>query len=187
LDLSVKVLLAARLVEIGQLDDTAILDQALGSKVLGRRSLAALLLHQLGDAAGTRSLQALDASNDPLRDMIRATLLTTVMRHELDRCADWAHAVALQRRVDEPLGALAMRAALRFADPETMALWRQRFSTGEDAADRMRLAMLALQSSPHLATGEAMFRDLIATDDALLSEIGRAGWAIASEDPRLIE
>ena len=193
LEPSVKVLVATQLLEADALQDASFLHEALESDSLGRRGLAGLLLHQMGDTAGTQTLQALNRSEDPQRDMVRAMLLQTALRHEFERCANWAHAIAAAGPTDagaassDQLTMLAIQTALRFAHPPTVALWRQRYQAAPDLAARIRLALLALRMSPWLTASPEVFDDLLASDDTLLVQMGRTGQAIAAGDPGLTE
>lgn len=185
LDPAVKLIVATRLAGEGELTDTAVLGEAMASQVLGRRGLAALLLHQFGDPAGTRALQELDASTDPQRDVVRAMLLQTALREGFSRCANWAHAVATEPEAPPRLALLALRVAMRFSEPHSAAVWTQRFEAAGDAADRMRLALLALRMAPWVEP--AMFEALEAGESPLVRQIGATGRAVAAGEPDLAE
>ncbi len=177
----VKVLVAVRLLEAGEFDDAGMLKHAMAqSKKLGGSALAALMLVELGDTAGTDYLQqTLDTSADEQRDAVRAMLMQTALRHEFAKASPWALKVARQPDVDPALGLLALRTALRFDEPGAFELWRTQFTDpGTRPADRVRLALTALHLSPWLGTDTF---DTIAQDtDPLLHAIGVAGGHIAS-------
>jgi hypothetical protein len=183
LDLSVKVLVATRLIEAGDFRDAAMLREAAHADTAGRRGLAGLLLHQLGDPAGTAILHELDRARDAQREVVRSMLLQTAARHGFTRTADWAHAVATDPDADPRVAMLGLRTAMRLGDTRATALWRQRFGSSTDVAERVRLALLALRLSPWLQP--ALFEPMIGSEDEMIAAMGRAGRAIASADPGL--
>lgn len=177
----VKVLVAARLIEAGEFDDTELLHGALtGSTKLGGGALAALLLMQLEDPAGGEHLRTVvDTSDDPQRDTVRAMLLQTALRHNLTRAAAWASGVAREPGVNPALGLLALRTALRFGEPGAETLWLEMYDRAEDSpAGRVRLALTALHLSPWL--DPSLFEVLQQSQDPVLHAVGLAGWRIAS-------
>ena len=177
LDTAVKVVIATRLVESGRLTNASILHEAMAAGPIGRRSLIALLLHQIGDPAGIKGLQALDRSDDKQRDRVRAGLLQTAIHHAFSSAGPWAYAVSTEPDVDKELGVLAMRTALRFGDLRAADLWRQHYESDTNPAHRTRLAMAALEMSPW--QDPALFDTLAASEDTVIAQIGRTGKAIA--------
>jgi hypothetical protein len=181
LSAEVKVLVAVRLIQDGEFDNTDLLHEALtDSKKLGGGALAALLLVQLQDPAGGEYLRnTVDTSNDPQRDPVRAMLLQTALRHDLTRVAPWASDVAREPGVDPALGLLALRTAMRFGEPGAEALWREMYDNAQDSpANRVRLALTALHLSPWLDPG--LFDVLEQSQDPMLHAMGLAGKRIAS-------
>ena len=148
-DLAVKVLVSARLIRDKQFGKVGILHEALEQEHLARKSLAALLLLQLGDVAAGETLRELDASSDSTRDQIRSMLIGTALRFEFDRVGAWAMQVAGETDIDHKLSLIALRAALRFGVPEAADLWDRRFASTHDPAELTRLAIVAL-SLAHL-------------------------------------
>lgn len=177
----VKVLVAVRLLEAGEFDDTDMLKQAMAqSKKLGGSALAALMLVELRDAAGTTYLQqTLDTSKDEQRDAVRAMLLQTALRHQFTKASPWALTIAQQADADPALGLLALRTALRYNEPGAAELWRAQFTQPDTRpADRVRLALTALHLSPWLDAG--LFSTMEQDTDPLLHAIGVAGGHIAT-------
>ncbi len=177
----VKVLVAVRLIGAGVFSDAAMLRAAMtNSKKLGAGALAAQLLTELDDPAGPAYLkEVVDTSDDPQREPVRAMLLQTALRHELQKSSPWAFKIAQQTDVDPALGLLALRTAMRFGEPGSVELWQTRFEQTESSpADRVRLALTALHLSPWL--GPEVFGTLQLNDDPLLQAIGKAGAYIAS-------
>lgn len=179
LEIGVKLLIALRLLEAQQFDDVALLREALTARRIGSRAVAAMMLHQLGEQAGTEALHALDRSDDDQRDAARRMIARAALRHDLHRMGAWGYAVTTESdELDPELRRLALRVALRFGDPRAVELWQARFEGSENATDRYRLALLAMEVAPWVEASlfEAMGR---ATDDALLDQVARTGGAIA--------
>ncbi|MEZ6192295.1 MAG: hypothetical protein R3C45_13535 [Phycisphaerales bacterium] len=177
----VKVLVAVRLLEAGEFDDVDMLKHAMtNSKKLGGSALAALLLVELGDTAGTTYLQqSLDTSDDEQRDAVRGMLLQTALRHQFTKAAPWALKVAQEPNVDPALELLALRTALRFNTSGAAELWRAQFTQPDRRpADRVRLALTALHLSPWLSAD--IFNTIEQDPDPLLHAIGVAGGHIAT-------
>lgn len=185
LDSAVKVLLATRLVAAGRFTDKALLKEALDSGSAGRRGLAALLLMQMGDPDGVTALDRLDAEADPQRDVVRAMLLQTALRHNLTKTSPWAYGIATEDGVDPKVGLLALRTAMRLGESRAVTLWQQRFQTATDPAEQMRLALAALRLAPYLKPD--LFASVAAVNDPLLAAVGRAGAAIAAQDAALAD
>lgn len=178
-DLGIKIVLATRLVGKGEFKDRDLLLEAAESDVLGRRSLAALLLLQLGEIAALEPLRMLDTSVDPNRDQIRKLLLNTAIKFNYDKVAPWAAGICTEPSLNRNEHMLALRAALRFGAPQAQQIWRASFDSATDAAHRTRLALLALSLSPHVEP--SLFDPLFAVDDRLIQQVGATGRAIASK------
>ena len=184
----VRVLVAVRLVEAGKFKDTKMLKRVLNdTEKIGGGALAALLLMQLGDPAGRVYLdEKIDTSSDDQRDPVRAMLLQTAMRHELDRAGPWAMSLAEKPggdSIDRSLRLMALRTALRFDAPGANELWAKRYAEAKgSAAQQIRLALTALHLSPWL--DPELFTPLTDSDDSSLRAIGQTGALIAlgSED-----
>lgn len=187
LDMGVRLLAAARLMEAGELADEhhASLRKGLDAGRLARRGLAALLLHQLGDATGTAGLQAINDWQGDDRDAVRAMLLNTAMRHKFERSGDWAYAVASEPGVERRLGLLALQTAMRFGHPRAATHWQTQFQSTRDTAQRTRLALVALQMAPWLEAG--VFETLREAEDELIQQMGDTGLAIAEGRPTVAD
>ena len=185
LDVGARMLIASKLIAQNKLANTDLLVESLQSSRLGRRGMAALLLHHLGDPRGYAELEALNQSDDPSRDPVRAMLLGTAMKYNLPGSANWAYAVATEPDVNAGLGLLALRTAMRYGDPRAAAHWRSTFVATAEPATRVRLALTALQLSPFLPADT--FDILIQQQDPLLRQMGKTGQAIAREDPALAD
>jgi hypothetical protein len=144
IDISVKVIAASWLVGEKSLPDGPLLDEALASDKLPVKALASLLKLQKGDAKAMATLQELDATADANRDEIRALLLQTAIRYKLDAVAPWAMKIASEPATPQPLMFLALRCSLMFKAPQASSIWSQRYESSTSPADRIRLAILAL-------------------------------------------
>lgn len=184
LDPSVKILMALRRYgKPGFEEVVPLLREALAADQLGRRGLAGLMLHQMGDPAGTAALSELSAATDPQRDVARAMLLDTAVKHGFDRAAGWAYSVALEPGVDPALRMQALRCAMRFGERRATELWTQLFASTQDPSEQMRLGLVALRLSPWVTP--ELFDPLVASADPLLSQIGKTGRAVAAKDANL--
>jgi len=179
IDPAIKIVVAAQLVKDHPLPDLHLEDEA-NSDNLARRGLASLLRLQRGDHQALEILRQLDRSDDRQRDQVRKMLLETAMRYELDSATSWAAGIAAAPDVNRWLGLLALRVAMRFGSPGAIDSWRGRFTSSTDAAQRMRLALLALGLAPWLDQG--LFEPLISDHDVTIQHMGQAGMAIASND-----
>lgn len=185
LDDGVKLVVATRLVAAGRYDDAGLLRSLLDDDKLGRRAVAAALLVQLGEPEGLEALRAISRSELPGRDQVESTVFRMALQRDLDRLGPWAyevadaHADSFKRRLS------ALRVALRFGVPEAGALWVRRFRETEDAVARLQLGMALLQMSPWV--DPALFEPMVASGAAVLAQAGRAGRAIAADDPRAVD
>lgn len=195
LDDRVQLILAAELMRRGGEPPREPLRHALGSRNLGRRALAALLLHQLGEPEAEGGAQGgaqgvlaeLADAHTPGREVVVAMLLEAALRHDLTRSGPWALSLAADEAMDERVRLLAMRVAMRFGQRGAYELWQRRYDAAEggDGGERRRLAMLALHLSPWVEG--AVFEQLAGEEDASLARIGRAGAAIAARQPDMAE
>lgn len=177
-DLDAKVVIATHLLAKNQFSDIKLLKEAADTKNLARLGMVALLLTQLGDAQGAILLDTLDKSTEPSRDAIRSLVLQSAFRFKFDRIAQWAAKVSTESGVDERLGMLALRTAMRFGHKPSMQIWTQQFGTTTDPAGRIRLALSLLNLAPYVEP--AMFDPMIADADPLMKQMGVAGKAAAS-------
>ena len=179
LDLAVKVIVAARLVQEHQLTDIEFLQQALESDNLARRSMASLLLLQLGHDNQLQLLNELNRSTDPQRDHVRRMLMKTAIRYEFHRAAPWAYDICTDTTTNPKLSLAALHTALRFGQRGANNLWKDRFASTQDPAQRIRLAFMAMDTAPWLK--QNFFTMLASDNDTLIQRIGQVGAAIASE------
>ncbi|MFI4860600.1 MAG: hypothetical protein ACIAXF_07970 [Phycisphaerales bacterium JB063] len=176
----------------GAVDDTLLLESLIRNaegvttpQVL-RHGLAALLLMQRGDASARGELDKLNTIGpDATRDAVRAQLLEVALRHDFEAIGPWALELAQDDRVDLRLRLVALRAALRFLPDSSrepaLAQWANFFAGTDDAAQRIRLALIALEASPYARPD--LYSPLFDEADALFQRIAVTGRAIASRDP----
>ena len=179
MDASVRMVVATQLVSDGQFESMPLLTEALASENLYRRSLAALLLHQLGQPEGMAELRKLKDVEARLRHRVHSMVLSTAIEHDLERIGPWALDLAENPDVPYGLTLRALEAALRFKAPGAAQRWQQRLGSETDVAGRLRLGMTALAAAPWATPGS--FAPLAADEDPLLAAIGTA--ASAASDP----
>ncbi len=177
-DLAVKVLVSARLIRDKQFDKKEILNEALNADNLARKSLAALLLLQLGEPEARKTLDELDASADEVRDQVRSMLIGTALRFDFDQVGPWALKIAGEPDAETKLQIIALRAALRFGGAEAEGLWSQLFESSSDPAELTRLAMVVLTLAHE---GQSNLEGAMeASDVPLIQRIGAASTAIGN-------
>lgn len=181
LDAGVKLLLATPAVAAGEFDAAtpgyADLVAALDHEALGRRGLAALVLHQLGDGRGTRVLEALVSSDTAEADPVRAMLLETAWTHGLSAAAGWAYDIALRPALPARLEMLALKVAIRFGDERADARWSELYEQTDDAAVQTRLALLGLDAAPWLSPER--FDPVMASADPLVAQLGHTARGVS--------
>ncbi len=155
--------------------------EMLESDHFGRRHMAALLLHQAGDKAGTKVLGELNQSDNARRDMVRAELLQNVRRMNLDKAVTWAHQIAQEDDPHPMLELLAVRTMIQFGDDDGLTTWRDHFESTDSFAQKIRLAVTLWQVAPQVEPGA--FEPLLESEYELIRQIGRAGAAISSKSP----
>jgi len=178
-DPGIALILAARLIQEDQWNDTAVLKELLKSDRLSRRTLAAAMLMQLGDDSAMPVLNELKSTNDRLGASVLNMILESAGRWELNRLGPWAMTVAQDPTIELKLRVNALNVAMRFRTPGSVALWQELFDSSSDLAHKNRLAIAALKLSPW--TEAAPFEHLKKQDDALLQAIGSAGLAVVNQ------
>jgi hypothetical protein len=179
LDPAVKIIVATMLVKEKALTDQTAIDQAMASDNLALRSMAALLKLELGGGnAPMDILSELSISNQSNRDNVRLMLLQTAVRYEFASITTWALAIAQEPNIDHNLSLLALRTAMRFKSPLAPPMWVQRFNSSTNQAERIRLAVLALDLADRL---DAKLFDLMTDDaDPVIKQMGIIGKQIAT-------
>ncbi len=178
-DLTARLLVASRLIELHQFNDSALLRQLAQHESLAVRSFAGLLLMQLGDAQGLALLEALNKSDDPRKDNLRETLCRAALRQQFDKAGPWGMELATEPGVSARTGLAGLQVAMRFNAPGAYDFWQRSFTSQTDLAQQMRLALLALELSPWLPP--SLFDVLINHADPTIAQIGRTGKAVASQ------
>ncbi|MEO1235287.1 MAG: hypothetical protein AAFX76_00720 [Planctomycetota bacterium] len=181
LDAGVKLLLVTPRVAAGEFgtDSPGYVDvaAALNDAALGRQGLAALLLHELGDAQGTAVLRELAEIESAEAEAVRAVLLETAWMQGLRGAGPWAAAVAERPGVSPTVEMLARRVAIRFGAEGAESGWAEAFAGAEEVSRRTRLALTGLEVSPWMASER--FDALVSSEDELIAALGRAGRAVA--------
>jgi hypothetical protein len=150
---------------------TSFLERTLQVGSLGQRSLAGLLLHEIGDQAGTQQLINLNHSQSAERDDIRSTLLDTADRYRLKQTTDWIRDLANHRDTPETLRLQALQVAMKFGDTRSLDLWAEYYDQTDDIVARTRLAFIALRAID--AIDPRIDERLRNEDDQLIQSIAR--------------
>lgn len=187
LDLRVKQAVALRLVgEGGTIDPEpfkASLDVELtpetGAGRLLQFALAGLLLAEAGDASGGRALEKLARLEGAQAEAVLAQVIDGGMRRGLKAAGPVGLQVAADSGRAVPLRLLAIQAALRLGADGAGPMWRAMYANEDEAARRVRLALIALDSAGQLDA--SAFDTLAGSDSELIRLIGEAGKAIAQE------
>lgn len=194
LDDASRLALAVRVAADGVAVNDAILRDALLSETvespevgeLLRHGLASLLLLQKGDPTARTQLDRLNGlGSERDRDAARAQVLEVGHRHTFDAIGPWALSLAQAPDANPQLRLIALRVALRFLGrgqgPETAEQWESFFTEADGQAQRVRLALVALEASPWSDPG--LYRLLVNHDDTYLRRLGEAGRAVAADAP----
>ena len=179
MELDAKVVIATHLLEKKEFNDVALLKKAADTTNLARKGIVALLLTQLGDAAGAEMLDAVDKSTEPARDGVRSLILQTAFRFKFERIAPWAAKLGKEAVAKETLALLAMRTAIRFGDQTSLASCLAQYKVVTDDADRMRLAVSLLNLAQHV--DPTTFDAMAASTEPLTRQMGVTGKAVASK------
>lgn len=187
LPLAVKQAIALRLVSMGGLVDSGPYRKSLdvsvnadtGTGDLLQYALAALLLAETGDAAGTAALDALVKLENVSTDAVFAQVFDGAMQHKLKSAGPLALSIAKDAKRTATLRMLAIQCALRLQAKGAMQAWQVLYANESEPARRIRLALIALDSADQ--ADATLFDMLTASDDPLLSGIGKSGRVIATK------
>lgn len=178
LDPAVKIIVATRLVSEGVEVDGAVLAEALEGENEAMAGMAALLQMEQGDPAAVAHLDELNGSDGAGRDNVRAMLLQTAIRFEFQAVGPWALEVAREPRTNSSLRLLALRTAMRFNAPQARQAWTQRFQSSTSAAERIRMAVLAMDLADQLEP--TFFEPMLEDDQSLVQKMGQVGRQMAA-------
>jgi len=182
LDPAVRVLVAGKLVAEGKQVDPALLNEALAADNEALRAMATLLKLNIEQGDPIAMLKEFDLSESINRDRVRGLLLQTAMKYEFDVIGPWAMRMLDEDDLDRAIGYQALRAAMMFDVEGAVNAWMHRFDTATDnIAERLRLAMLALDIAEHVHP--AVFEAMIDDDIEEIRQIGRVGLAIRNDRP----
>ncbi len=179
LDMTVRLLVATRLLQKHQFKDLDLLHKAVASDNLGRQALGALMLTQLGQPEGPGLLAKINQSKDPRRDQVCDMALNVISKFEFAKCAPWALAVVTDKGTSTRTSLAGLQVALRFKVPGAEALFHREILSTTDGAQRIRLALVALGLSPWMDA--AFYQPLTASADPLIHQMGLAGAAVAAK------
>ncbi len=184
--MAVRLIAATRLVRDGQLEDRKILDDAIAvPDNLAVNAMGALLKLQLGDAKAIEVLDKIGASEKPEKDAVRALILQAAAHNKFDKLGPWALKIAMEPKVNTQLALGALRTAVMFKAPGASAAWLQRFDASTGLADKIRVAMIAVDL--HDKIEPTAFDRLSLENDPLMLQMSRTGKALAAGGPAVEE
>jgi hypothetical protein len=190
LELPLRQAIAIRLMAAGGKVDTtpfkASLDVELTEETTASRllqyALGALLLAEARDDAGTAALDKLPTLKNSTADAVIAQVLDAAMRQGFACAKPLALTIASDQDRDPSLQLLAIQAALRLESPRAAKQWQAMFKRADDSAQRIRLAMVALDAADQV---EPALFDTLANQGQWIDAIAQAGRAIAEQDKDL--
>lgn len=190
LDLPLRQAVALRLMGAGGKVDTqpfkeslaVELNDKLNAAKLLQYALASLLLAESGDDAGKAALIKLAERQNESANAVIGQTLDAAMRHGFTAAGTLALTIAKDSQRDPSLRLLAIQCAMRLGHADAPKAWQAMFKQEESSAQRIRLAMIALDSSEQVKP--AMF-DTLANNGEWIGHIADAGRAIASKDDDL--
>lgn len=192
LDLPLRQAIALRLMGAGGEVDTKPfheslafeLNDELGAAKQLQYALAAMMLAESGDGAGRSALLKLRVLKDNDADAVMGQIFDAAMRHGFTSIGPLALLIATDPERDPALRLLAVQSALRIGAPGAEQTWRAMFRAEESSAQRIRLAMIALDSAEQV---EPELFDTLNSSGEWVGLIAAAGQAIAGKKGSLPE
>ena len=155
------------------------LDESLGAARTLQYALASLLLAEAGDAEGKAAINKLANLRGESAEAVLGQTLDAAMRNRFASAGTLGLAVAKDKQREPALRLLAIQSALRLEALGAAQVWRGMYRSEQDTAQRIRLAMIALDSAEHV---EPALFDTLADSGEWISHIAKAGRAIASKN-----
>lgn len=178
LDIAVKIIVAGKLVALGELPNTKVVDDGIvNEEVFAIKAMSALLKAQLGDPEGLKVLNATAESDARERDTVRAMLLQTAMQHDFDKAGPWAMKIVAENPDSDGLMFLALRAAIEFKQPGAPERFIEHYRAAESVADRIRHVVLAMEIAKEL--GPKAFEIMAQDEVSIIQYMARTGKAVA--------
>lgn len=145
-------------------------------------ALAGLLLAEAGDEAskamGQSALAKLATVQSQWTDAVIGQTLDAAMRQGYSSAGGLAMPVAKGANHEGQLRLLAIQSALRLGAPGAAAVWQSMFRDEQSTAQRIRLAMIALDAAAQV---EPALFDTLNNQGEWIGYIAKAGRAIASQ------
>lgn len=158
------------------------LNDELSAAKLLQYALASLMLAEAHDDVGKAALNKLaDLQNESANAVIAQTL-DAAMRHGFAAAGKLALVVAKDTQRASALRLLAIQCALRLSHADAPKTWQAMFKLEESSAQRIRLAMIALDAAEQV---EPALFDTLGNSGQWIGHIAAAGRAIASNDDDL--
>lgn len=190
LDLPLRQAVALRLMAAGGKFDTEPFRESLQVKLnnelpaskLLQYALAGLLLAEAGDDTGVAALDKLVALEGEAAEAVIAQTLDAAMRQGFSSAGKLGLLIAKDPSRDKAVRLLAIQSALRLKAPGAADAWKPMFLNEESTAQRIRLAMIALDAAEQV--DPALFETLDKQGE-WIGAIAQAGRAIANKQDDL--
>ncbi|MEM9345427.1 MAG: hypothetical protein AAGB26_02295 [Planctomycetota bacterium] len=190
LDLPIRQGIALRVMGVGGEVDTKpflesleveLNDDLAASKLL-QYALAGMMLAESGDPAGRKALMELAKLEGDNAIAVTAQVLDAAMRQGFGSVGQLALLTATDTTHAPSLRLLAIQSAMRLGTPGAQRTWRSMFENETVSAQRIRLAMIALDSAEEV---EPALFDTLSNQGEWITAIARAGRAIATDEQGL--
>lgn len=192
LDLPLRQAIALRLMAAGGEVDTkpfreslaVELNDELSAAKLLQYALASLLLAEAGDDAGKTAMGKLVGLKGDAADAVIGQTLDAAMRQGFASAGSLGLSIAKDAKRGSALRLLAIQCAMRLQTPGAPQAWQAMFRSEESSAQRIRLAMIALDSAEQI---EPAWFDTLTNQGQWIGAIANAGRAIASKQDNLAQ
>lgn len=187
LDLPLRQAIALRLVGMGEQVAAERFEPSLQIKLddgvtanhLLQYAIASLIMAEQGDARGLASLNRLAQTNSDSYVAVLAQVFDTAMRYGFKSVGALAIAIATDAEREHALRLLAVQCGMRLGTHGAAKFWQSMFDDEQSIAQRIRLAMIALDSA---AQHEPAVFDALKNNGQWIGYIADAGRALASKN-----
>lgn len=163
--------------------DVELNDDLPAAKLL-QYALAGMLLAESGDPAGRKALMELAKLEGDHAIAVTAQILDAAMRQGFNSVGQLALLTATDTGRAPSLRLLAIQSAMRVGTPGAQRTWKSMFKNETASAQRIRLAMIALDSAEEV---EPALFDTLSNQGEWIDAVARAGQAIATNKQDLAE
>lgn len=160
------------------------LNDEVGPARLLQYALGALLLAEAGQDAGRPAIEQLMKITGSTADAVIGQVLDAAMRKDFASAGALAIGVAKDSRRQAPLRLIAIQTAMRLGQAEATTTWQAMFREEESSAQRIRLAMVALDAAEQVPPE---FFDTLDDQGRWIQAIAQAGRAISQKQDKLVQ